>query len=540
MVSNVISLVGLTLVRFALADTWIWAKARPSDSPPGPYGYDIHGIVSVLSDARLPELERFRVGSLAAEPDIRVRLGRVAANGDGPAIRYREGAARLWTVDPDGRADRGDGLAAGGSISSRPVHERGRADPALDVRRARLRARPRRLPRGGRRRVPGHRAGRTRARRPRACGSSTARPYSFLSDDLTLLSPDGRVLTYPKPLTISRHTLKAVKTPLLTRRERRDCVVQSRLHSRSGRRFALILARTHAPGGDDQRDRPAARPAAEVPRRAARAGRAGRARGPAGGMVVIQRGGIGGLVLDEHEALETLMRTARTPTASRPTREIEHFLHSHEAPTCRDAERATSPGRSRRSRRAHAQRDRWTGRRVGACSARPSSPSDRRLRAIRGAAAVPRRPRTRRRGRAPPRASPARPGALRAGGVRAVAADHVPRTSPATWAALAAVLVVAASCLWDLQALGFNSDEAVYAGQAAAIADDPVADELFPVFRAHPLLFQTLLSLGVWAATSPRAFERFAAPRWASRPSTSSTAGQASLRAQRRGCWRRC
>ena len=28
-VSNVISLVGLTLVRFALADTWIWAKARP-------------------------------------------------------------------------------------------------------------------------------------------------------------------------------------------------------------------------------------------------------------------------------------------------------------------------------------------------------------------------------------------------------------------------------------------------------------------------------------------------------------------------------
>ena len=72
-------------------------------------------------------------------------------------------------------------------------------------------------------------------------------PYSFLSDDLTLVSPDGRVLTYPKPLTISRHTLKAVKTPLLSRRERIGLVVQSRLHSRSGRRFALILARTHLP-----------------------------------------------------------------------------------------------------------------------------------------------------------------------------------------------------------------------------------------------------------------------------------------------------
>ena len=45
-------------------------------------------------------------------------------------------------------------------------------------------------------------------------------PYSFLSDDLTIVCPDGRVLAYPKPLTISRHTVHAVKTPLLSRRER--------------------------------------------------------------------------------------------------------------------------------------------------------------------------------------------------------------------------------------------------------------------------------------------------------------------------------
>ena len=55
------------------------------------------------------------------------------------------------------------------------------------------------------------------------------------------------MLTYPKPLTISRHTLHAVKTPVLNRRERLGLVVQSRLHSRSGRRFALLLAKTHAP-----------------------------------------------------------------------------------------------------------------------------------------------------------------------------------------------------------------------------------------------------------------------------------------------------
>ena len=46
------------------------------------------------------------------------------------------------------------------------------------------------------------------------------------------------------------------------------------------------------------------------------------------------------------------------------------------------------------------------------------------------------------------------------------------------------------------QRIGFNSDEAVYAGQAASIADHPELKEFFPTFRAHPLLFQTILSVG--------------------------------------------
>jgi hypothetical protein len=50
--------------------------------------------------------------------------------------------------------------------------------------------------------------------------------------------------------------------------------------------------------------------------------------------------------------------------------------------------------------------------------------------------------------------------------------------------------------LWELNRYGFNSDEAVYAGQAAALAGHPELSEFFPAFRAHPLLFQTLLSLG--------------------------------------------
>ncbi|MDD5369506.1 MAG: glycosyltransferase family 39 protein [Anaerolineaceae bacterium] len=49
--------------------------------------------------------------------------------------------------------------------------------------------------------------------------------------------------------------------------------------------------------------------------------------------------------------------------------------------------------------------------------------------------------------------------------------------------------------VWQINLLGYNTDEAVYAGQAAAIAGTPVLKDLFPVFRAHPLLFQFVLSL---------------------------------------------
>ncbi len=61
---------------------------------------------------------------------------------------------------------------------------------------------------------------------------------------------------------------------------------------------------------------------------------------------------------------------------------------------------------------------------------------------------------------------------------------------------MAAILALAVSVrVIYLDAIGYNSDEAVYAGQAAAIAQAPILKDIFPVFRAHPLLFQFILSL---------------------------------------------
>jgi hypothetical protein len=49
--------------------------------------------------------------------------------------------------------------------------------------------------------------------------------------------------------------------------------------------------------------------------------------------------------------------------------------------------------------------------------------------------------------------------------------------------------------LWGVGGLGFNSDEAVYTGQAAALMGDPHLARYFSPFRAHPLLVQTMLAI---------------------------------------------
>ncbi len=64
------------------------------------------------------------------------------------------------------------------------------------------------------------------------------------------------------------------------------------------------------------------------------------------------------------------------------------------------------------------------------------------------------------------------------------------------WLSLAGVLTLSfAIRMVGLNQIGFNTDEAVYAGQAAGIMNNLDLKPFFPVFRAHPLLFQFVLAL---------------------------------------------
>jgi putative flippase GtrA len=62
--------------------------------------------------------------------------------------------------------------------------------------------------------------------------------------------------------------------------------------------------------------------------------------------------------------------------------------------------------------------------------------------------------------------------------------------------ALAGIVAVAMFVrVWAINAVGYNSDEIVYVSQGASIAGDSAFNGVFPIFRAHPLLFQSLLAV---------------------------------------------
>jgi dolichol-phosphate mannosyltransferase len=69
----------------------------------------------------------------------------------------------------------------------------------------------------------------------------------FFSDDMVIIDADGVASRYPKPLTISAHTLRAVPQHRLKARQRMTLSWQSRLHSREGRSVGKKLGAANLP-----------------------------------------------------------------------------------------------------------------------------------------------------------------------------------------------------------------------------------------------------------------------------------------------------
>jgi putative flippase GtrA len=69
----------------------------------------------------------------------------------------------------------------------------------------------------------------------------------FYSDDMVIVDGDGLLRRYPKPLTISAHTVRSTPSHRLNVRSRLTLPLQSRLHSRQGRTAGKWLGRRNLP-----------------------------------------------------------------------------------------------------------------------------------------------------------------------------------------------------------------------------------------------------------------------------------------------------
>ncbi|MFI6360196.1 glycosyltransferase [Streptomyces sp. NPDC050743] len=228
-----------------------------------PYRYDVVGTVTIGSQIRLPELEFFRAQWIPDnEVDIAVRVGDVGrrtphrrasltqhAQSAGPAaIRYEEHLGRLG-ANFSVRLGEQIGVEIG------PLLARSPHVVYTNVLEALLRfvliSRDRMLLHSACVELDGvgvmlsalTDTGKTATilRLLREHGGR------FLSDDMTVVDAEGNAVCFPKPLTISSHTLRAVNANDLTRAEWRRLNLQSRLHSKGGRSLALALARFNVP-----------------------------------------------------------------------------------------------------------------------------------------------------------------------------------------------------------------------------------------------------------------------------------------------------
>ena len=236
------------------------------------FSYNIHNIIQVASMFELPELEYFRVPALTADPDIRVRLE-----------RRRKDRRKLKSVNRSNKskAQRRSGIEQRYEKNIDYSESLGRFGFEVSIAHKEcvevvvspiLRLSPHVLytnvvepilrwtfVRKGYALVHAAcvsfdgQAVLVTARTDTGKTSTILRTVdnyacSFLSDDMTIVSKDGQVMSYPKPLTISNHTLSAVNAnSSLTWWERIALQFQSRLHSKGGRKVGMDLSKSKLP-----------------------------------------------------------------------------------------------------------------------------------------------------------------------------------------------------------------------------------------------------------------------------------------------------
>ncbi len=214
------------------------------------FRYSIHGLLTIESDTALPELKKFRVRTFSGPPSLRVTTGSpsdrpevIELHDAQPGIRYQEAmGANGFAIEVDVGIT--TEILASKVVGNSPhVLYTNVVEPIIRWK----------LVEGGHALVhaacftTGDSAHLITARTDTGKTTTMLKVLDhsaceFVSDDLCLIDASGQVRPYPKPLTISNHTVHAMTGAELGPVERAFLPIQSRLHSKAGRQFAFLIA----------------------------------------------------------------------------------------------------------------------------------------------------------------------------------------------------------------------------------------------------------------------------------------------------------
>ena len=223
------------------------------------YYYDIHGLVAIRSEVRLPELGYFEAQPFSRQADITVRRGYVGARRMISKVQatmspglfvYRE---HLGSVGANFRVDLDNRI----TVTVSPLLARSKHVVYTNIVEALLRFvlvnKGYMLLHSATVRL-GEETIMLSAQTDTGKTGTILRllqehpdSSAFLSDDMTIINGEGEARSFPKPLTISSHTMRAVNKKVLSLPRRLVLGFQSRIHSKEGRQFALLLARLNIP-----------------------------------------------------------------------------------------------------------------------------------------------------------------------------------------------------------------------------------------------------------------------------------------------------
>lgn len=237
-------------LRYALSEQWVFSRRGMTMWQPGVYRYDIHGLLRLESQTPLPELAHFATPEPLPHVDVQVRIDRHGTPSPQPgAITYSEGLSRF-----------GFGLAVmpGAAytevvISPLLAHSpyalyKSVLEPVVRwelVRRGAALTYGAAVAWQGQALlfVPEQDQGKTAVTLQAA-----QRGYAFLGDEFVILTADGRVCSFPKPITVTAEVLRATAVAThLRRRERFKLWLRHVLYGRGARAVGLRLSRGRWP-----------------------------------------------------------------------------------------------------------------------------------------------------------------------------------------------------------------------------------------------------------------------------------------------------